>query len=105
VRAEQVETLLKNQDPMSDALRKGSDEPGTTQFSVPSRGNNVQPPSDTLNMSNIDPQLLPGANESFLGLGTLGPETIKPTGEEFSWEMIGLGLEEPLPLQETINDL
>ena len=25
--------------------------------------------------------------------------------EQFSWEMIGLGLEEPLPPQETINEL
>lgn len=35
---------------------------------------------------------------------SMGSE-LKPSGEEFSWEMIGLGLEEPLPLQETINDL
>lgn len=27
------------------------------------------------------------------------------TTDSFSWEMIGLGLEEPLPTQETINEL
>lgn len=35
----------------------------------------------------------------------MASDAIKPTGEEFSWEMIGLGLEEPLPLQDTVNEL
>lgn len=26
-------------------------------------------------------------------------------GESFPWEMVGLGLEEPLPAQDTIDDL
>ena len=34
--------------------------------------------------------------------GSLDPSL---AGEPFSWEMIGLGLEEPLPQQEVINEL
>lgn len=32
-------------------------------------------------------------------------EDIGGLGEAFSWEMIGLGLDEPLPLQDVIDDL
>lgn len=38
--------------------------------------------------------------------GTLGDMSIEPQGDDpFPWEMIGLGLEEPLPSQELIDEL
>jgi hypothetical protein len=33
------------------------------------------------------------------------PDTNMDIGNVFSWEMIGLGLEEPLPTQEAVNQL
>lgn len=91
---------------MTDTSRKTADETMPQQYNLASRPIATSVPStDSLNLSHIDPQLLPGvsANDSFLGV-PMGSD-LKPSGEEFSWEMIGLGLEEPLPLQETINDL
>jgi hypothetical protein len=36
---------------------------------------------------------------------SLGVPTCDDAANQFTWEMIGLGLEEPLPSQETINEL
>ncbi|KAF2093107.1 hypothetical protein NA57DRAFT_49185 [Rhizodiscina lignyota] len=111
-RLQQVETLLKNQDPMGDVQRKGSDDALPQSFTIPTRPIVTSAPStDTINvnLSNIDPQLLPpgtgATTDSFLGVN-MGASMESHGGEDqFSWEMIGLGLEEPLPLQETINEL
>ena len=109
---EQVETLLKNQDPLSDAQRKAPEDTLPQHFNMSTRtGATGAPSSDSINnnLSNIDPQLLPPSagppTDPFIGVGMGG--SMEPGGgeDQFSWEMIGLGLEEPLPLQETINDL
>jgi hypothetical protein len=43
-------------------------------------------------------------SEGFPVLHT-NPSTGPASGEEYPWEMIGLGLDEPLPPQEVINEL
>ena len=99
---EQVETLLKSNEPVEpsrappafpDPLQRstsfqnvpnislsGSDE-GMPQFSAAS--------FNAAQMDNLMPD--PG-----LGMGT---------DEDFSWEMIGLDLDEPLPLQDVIDEM
>ena len=57
----------------------GSNDP----FTVPATGISGDVNSDLLNIPDI-------------GLGL---------DDNFSWEMIGLGLEEPMPMQEAIDDL
>jgi hypothetical protein len=38
-------------------------------------------------------------------LGSMIPEIGLGVSDDFSWEMIGLGLEEPLPSQDVIDDM
>jgi hypothetical protein len=83
---EQVETLLKTQ---------GPDQPlvSPTQESIPQpdpiqQRDDGPPPENPGNFANIPI-----------------PLNQQPRTETFSWEMIGLGLEEPLPIQSAINDL
>ena len=101
---EQVETLLKNQD--STDTSKDASRPDSTSAYVASTIQQARHHSgDYLNTpGNLqggmqEPQM-PGA-DSFLNGGTTGN-----SGEQdFPWEMIGLGLEEPLPPQDVMDDL
>ena len=114
--AAQVETLLKTQDP----TEQPSDTPapvrvnfgqGTTagRTVFPNSGNDldftmddrdaipdVVTPSDPFNVT---------ASQS--NLGRLDPQDALEFGADdvFSWELIGQGLEEPLPSQEVIDEL
>ena len=45
--------------------------------------------------------MAPDMNPDLLNIPDIGLEL----DESFSWEMIGLGLEEPMPMQEAIDDL
>ena len=61
-----------------------------TQHMVPDGSFHTLPPDD-------DPLMIPITNTMpDLGLGL---------DDGFSWEMIGLGLEEPMPMQEAIEEL
>ncbi|KAL1607786.1 hypothetical protein SLS60_002722 [Paraconiothyrium brasiliense] len=95
-RLQQVETLLKNQE-------------STEQPREPSR-----PDSTTAYVASTAQQPLPNSNE-FLGAPEAalrispGPDVFSnsatsPEGE-FQWEMIGLGLDEPLPPQDVQDEL
>ena len=94
----QVETLLKNQDeeteePANDAPNSSKTVPIVTTTLVPDSGKNPTPEiSPDTNM--IDPQL-PFMAEPIFDMNV----------NDFSWEMISLGVEEPLPEQETIDEL
>ena len=52
-----------------------------------------------------------GSDRSNISASRLTPNTLAPgdmslsTNDNFSWEMIGLGLEEPLPPQDMINEM
>lgn len=103
-RLQQVETLLKNQD--STETSKDTSRQDTTSAYVASTIQQALPnQGDYLNSADriqgaIHESRTPGA-DSFQNGGANGNN-----GEqEFSWEMIGLGLEEPLPPQDVMDDL
>jgi hypothetical protein len=88
----QVETLLKDQDPPKQTPAASSNFQAQNAFpqdgfvsmadDVPMYSTSGAPPQDPMIGGN---------------LGILD--------EEFSWEMIGLGLDEPLPQQDVIDEL
>ncbi|KAF2869815.1 fungal-specific transcription factor domain-containing protein [Massariosphaeria phaeospora] len=102
-RLQQVETLLKSQDP-SDQSNTASRQDTASAY-----------------VASLQ-QALPNANE-YLPVGDKAPgsfpESISPAPDtnqngsnngasaegEYPWEMIGLGLDEPLPPQDVMNDL
>lgn len=124
MRAEQVETLLKTQDPL----------PPTTSAS-PAKAMGVAVPSASTNMPVAKPLLAPPSaadrdaearwqqqqQQHFNNASGESPQAaaalddfnfnanmgipINSVGGNFTWEMIGLGLEEPLPPQATIDEL
>lgn len=96
----QVETLLKTQDPSDPAHASNpmqsmpsanfSDVAGMTLLSEPADG--IQQPVSS--NAGTDPHM-----DSMMDNLGLAPD------ETFSWELISLGLEEPLPSQEIIDDM
>lgn len=116
---EQVETLLKTQEISSSDAAKG--------MSMPLDGSAKAPPMNqraaaTANFNVTDPSIAVASSRdmdrwqfnsdspnnpplddfnfnSGMGMGMGGVDN------NFTWEMIGLGLEEPLPSQETIDEL
>jgi hypothetical protein len=122
-RLAQVETLLKGQDePVVEAeassraehtsnSRKRKDAPQRSAV-VPEFGGNI-----AMGKSNMD--LMPHIERTLqqhegpaqaqfphaaLNAASNGDNTV-PQEEQFSWEMIGLGLDEPLPPQDAIDEL
>ena len=99
LRAEQVETLLKNNEPVE-----------ATQ-----QGQSVYPdPSQQTAFQNVPNISLPGSDDGMLNSAAFGapqmnmmpdPTLGLGTEEDFSWEMIGLDLDEPLPLQDVIDEM
>lgn len=93
----QVETLLKTQEPPNSGTPVNAMPrmPSTNTSDTPSIALPCQPLEDVTqlmpNTGGIDPTV-----DSMMG--SLGLETL-------SWELIGLGLEEPLPSQEVIDDM
>lgn len=118
MRIEQVETLLKTQDPaavtpelpqttFSNAQRNVS---GVALNSVPAGDFNISNPS--LNIGNgVDTDRWgfngesPSAPIDSMAFTTDLNMGMGIDDSTFTWEMIGLGLEEPLPPQETIDEL
>ncbi|KAF2691293.1 hypothetical protein K458DRAFT_69880 [Lentithecium fluviatile CBS 122367] len=100
-RLQQVETLLKNQE-TPDVNKDASRQDSTTAY-----------------VATTLQQPLPNSSNDFLGAPDKAPLSISPgpdsfqnggtsahTAEgEFPWEMIGLGLDEPLPPQDVMDDL
>lgn len=88
-----------------------------TQSAPATSGFNVANPSiaiasdrdmDRWHYSGESPQAAPNAEEfNFAGTGNMpmGMDNMSNLPNNFTWEMIGLGLEEPLPPQETIDEL
>lgn len=50
-----------------------------------------------LSITNMDPEMMP--DQDFV------PQIDLNLDQSFSWEMIGLGLEEPMPTQEAVDEL
>lgn len=95
-RLNQVEHLLRTQSP-ADGPQASADLPAATQSASFLETNNLSlgaAPADPMNV---------GFPES--SMGNLMNDFGMGPADEFCWDMIGLGLEEPLPSQEIVNDL
>ena len=101
--AEQVETLLKTQDHNEQSRQ----QPDVSQN---------QPMDPLLAPNSLDtggqdiPQVIPTSigstsQEGYTMMDTSGSAEPSNESAQFSWEMIGLGLEEPLPSADVINEL
>lgn len=117
-RLKQVETLLKTQDPVvttSADASKGIAVPAsngakTSEKAAASANFNITDPSIGIASSrdmdrwhfsgDTSPQ--PANMDNFDFNSTMNMNNV---GNNFTWEMIGLGLDEPLPPQETIDEL
>ncbi|KAF2717588.1 hypothetical protein K431DRAFT_315679 [Polychaeton citri CBS 116435] len=106
-RLAQVETLLKTQDdrPKEGNAQEGGKDQNATSPPVPSSnetpGNDVQA-NDTFTNEWEALGQAPFQSDSMLN-GSSGSG--QQQDESFQWEMIGLGLDEPLPPQDIIKDL
>ena len=116
---EQVETLLKTQDPttspdgskgMSISVDAAAAKQPANQRAAATANFSVQDPSigiassrdmDRWHFNGDSPNnaAMDDFNFNSMGMGMANGES------NFTWEMIGLGLEEPLPPQETIDEL
>lgn len=101
----QVETLLKGQDAPdgvqnADSMQDARPDPVHNAFTTePSLRT---PPSSS---TNPEPSITLG---TFMDLPSNPAGLTEPSlasRDEFSWEMISMGLEEPLPVQEVIDEL
>ncbi|KAL4959660.1 putative C6 transcription factor Prf [Aspergillus stella-maris] len=100
-RLAQVETMLKTQEPSSSAPPQHHQE-HTFPVTLPDKPTgaemHVMGNSMTNSISPIKAQPMPGPNTSFT------PEELDPA-HNFDWGMISLGLEEPFPAREVIDEL
>ncbi|KAH7095771.1 binuclear zinc transcription factor [Paraphoma chrysanthemicola] len=99
-RLQQVEHLLKNQDTV-DTSKDTSRKDSTSAYVANTLSQALPNAGDYLNAQDrIQDVRTPGGDTMSIG----GANT--NTGDaEFSWEMIGLGLEEPLPPQDVMDEL
>lgn len=115
---EQVETLLKTQDPVVTT----TEIPNTTYTSGPGNSNGIaiqNIPVTEFGLQNPSIGIVEGVNaERWRYNGDSPQASLDNMGfsndlnmgmglddSTFTWEMIGLGLEEPLPPQDTIDEL
>jgi hypothetical protein len=109
--SEQVETLLKSQDPADH--NRASPDKGPEAVSVPSASEAAFGPASAASLPSFADEDTPmlaapmGASPDnrypFKTTPQPGDDTAE--SEPFPWEMIGLGLEEPLPTQDVVNEL
>jgi hypothetical protein len=95
---EQVENLLGTQAPAEGVQHSANPISNTQKTAAFTEANNVpltNSPGEPLSMSGFPDPSLGNLMDDF-GMGAT---------DEFSWDMIGLGLEEPLPNQEIIDDM
>ncbi|KAF2428907.1 hypothetical protein EJ08DRAFT_591817, partial [Tothia fuscella] len=124
-RLQQVETLLKSQDPTEQPQHQQRDQyrssldgslpnlttsipPNTLTSMGPNQGLNIPSlrtsgTTDEIPPDAMDPDVGTSTAFSFADMSVLADAPMST--DSFPWEMIGLGLEEPLPPQDTIDDL
>jgi len=97
-----VETLLETR----DSNENNGPRPPDSIRAVPQQQNYSEVPSLRLPESENNPVSGMISPPSFVdpSLGSMIPD-IGLGADDFSWEMIGLGLEEPLPSQDIIDDM
>jgi hypothetical protein len=120
-RLAQVETLLKGQDKpvaveeVSSRAEKGSRGANDAQQRravVPEYGGNIATGASNVNaiphikrtLRQQDGPVQAQLPQAALNTNSSGDKTV-PQEEQFPWEMIGLGLDEPLPPQDAIDEL
>lgn len=109
---EQVETLLKTQEPPTNVPKTlnvpmpappQTTSPANLNITNATMGLTGDRDMDRWNFNGESPQT--GAIEDFNFNASMNMGGMNNVGGTFTWEMIGLGLEEPLPPQETIDEL
>ncbi|KAJ9234881.1 transcriptional regulator family: Fungal Specific TF [Paecilomyces variotii] len=107
-RLAQVETLLKSQDPEPPRASAPNRQQSSTfnDTSIPSDPMPGMPDMSMFsdNIPNSMPSLAGTFGQTQSGSTGLAGENMGFNGD-FSWEMISLGLEEPLPAQDVIDEL
>ncbi|KXJ91949.1 fungal-specific transcription factor domain-containing protein [Microdochium bolleyi] len=120
-RLKQVEQLLSTKGPETPAANAGSDTPARARVAFESTSGQARAtaaafhntnPNAEINDQPVDPeswrfnQDLPqsGPTDDFNFAASMAID-MGGMGNNFTWEMIGLGLDEPLPPQETIDEL
>lgn len=115
-RLAQVETLLKTQD---DQSRSGRDGMTSGQHTTINVNSNIVPKIPNVGIEQSNMNILPHVDRTIIQNdslpqmhfpnSTLGADNsgdiMKPSEESFPWEMIGLGLDEPLPAEDVVNEL
>jgi hypothetical protein len=97
---EQVEHLLKNQD-TPDASKEPSQQDSTSAYVANTLSQALPNTGDYLNTQDRIQDSRPPAADPVQN----GGQTTNNGDADFSWEMIGLGLEEPLPPQDVMDEL
>lgn len=105
-RIAQVETLLKGQE-TDPAPRTSPPQPIETSFNAPINDDSILGLPDISGIGNDIGGTMP---PSTAGLGPSQPNPMMFTGptaapSDSSWDLISLGLEEPLPAQDVIEEL
>lgn len=99
-----METQLKTKDAASPPTADSNSLPADTMQSSTSYSN-FDPGVMNVDMSAPMDGLLTSSNFEASPPPNIIPDIDLAIDENFSWEMIGLGLEEPLPSQEAIDEL
>ncbi|KAM0215888.1 hypothetical protein ACHAPQ_002938 [Fusarium lateritium] len=110
-RLKQVETLLKTQEPPQNIPKNINVIAAPPQTASPINLSIPNAPMNLIGDHNMDQQWnfpdkspQPGTMDDFNFNASLDMG-MNNVGSTFTWEMIGLGLEEPLPPQDTIDEL
>lgn len=102
----QVETLLKTQDSVEkedDAPNNASDSSKTIPIISTTQIPDPSPVEESI--SNPLPEISPDTNMMDPSLDFMQDQIFNMPSNDFSWEMISLGVEEPLPDPEVIDEL
>jgi hypothetical protein len=95
---EQVENLLGTQAPA-----EGPQHPGDTMTDLSQPASFPEP--DNVSLANASGEPLPMPDFTDPSMGNLMNDFGMGETDDFCWDMIGLGLEEPLPTQDIIDDM
>lgn len=85
------QTIFETEEPMSTQIDTQLSMPGVSYDSMPNNDPIMLPVTNMAPMMMSDPEYLPQIDLDL--------------DQSFSWEMIGLGLEEPMPTQEAVDEL
>lgn len=100
----QVETLLKNQEPENSWNETSRNALPNTSM-PPTASNPLSGVGDILNFVTGSTTHMPDAMRQPQGSQNGASTTNSNFDHESSWEVISLGLEEPLPTQDVIDEL